>query len=464
METVFFLHKGQTKIDAPQCNFRGDDELFGEDGSYLGSMRSSKSSGSSRSRGRAYSLMGGVTAQELYSFTNVQLDLRLNTLVCIQQSTIANAGNGLFFTQNIPKDTILGYYKGRGYLDNTPEEKERNNQLNQNYIVVTNFLRDQYVIDASDLATSNALRYANDPRDIARVNIMILLPRKRLTGVEVNTVQEVGYPRAYVITTRDVFIGEEAFVDYGQDWWDGYAKEQQDALLAAIIRAPTPEPKKRSKKRSKKRQSPQALEIEEDQGLPRSIKTKGFHHIPTYAFRKTVPEGCPDGTTWENLCTQDNMYIVKEKVRETAAERQEREFRKEAPQMQCKCLVYQNGDPTECSDRPKGAGCNLPDPRDGDETRIRNSNGEPYYTYAKDLRMTFIELQRDGKPTVPACGCYKDDIHKDQMRLRKQRQRERDREDPERRKLPKYGRGGGKKGQQEQQDQYQGWGDVFGRD
>ena len=419
-------------------------------------MRSSRSTGSARSskigpRGRTYSigsvgsLRGGATNEELAKMTNAQLDQRLNTLVCTQQSTIANAGNGLFFTRNIPKNTILGYYKGRGYPDNTPAEKARNNQLNQNYIYVATYSLKgkKYVIDASNLATSNALRYANDPRDVDLVNIEFYEPGKRLTGAEITAFNQEGYPRAYIKTTRDVFIGEEAFLEYGRDWWDDYERRAVDDYLGAMMRPPTPEPKrkKQGRKRSKKRQSPQP---EEEDELPRSIKTKGYVSIPTYANRKTVPQGCP---AWEDLCTQDNMYMVKEKVRETAAEREERERLGIAPEKQCKCLVYQNGDPTACSHRPKGSGCNLPLPIDSDETRIRNSTGEPYYTYAKDLRMTFIDLEREGKPTVPACGCYKDDIHKNQMKERKRLQRERDLNNPGRERLPKYARGGGRQGQ-----------------
>lgn len=408
-----------------QCDFRDqfDDEefgresrsrspLFGSRGSYRGSLASSRSS-------EEFGLRGGVTTAELRVMSNEDLDQRLDELVCYQQSRIGGAGLGLFFTRKIAKDTIIGYYKGEGHINKTVADQKRIDKLNQNYLTQTVVNNKKYVIDASNPATSNALRYANDPRnEPEQVNIKFVVYTP-LTIAELVALQDHKYPRVYAVTTQDVDPTQEAYVAYGSDWWEDYDRKVADLYLGAAVQQ---KKKKKSKKRrrSASRESSrsqgaqsqgaqsqgaqsQGAQSEADEDAPRKIKTKGYVSIPTYAFRKNVPSGCP---AWEELCTQDNMYMVKERVRGGEGEQM------------CKCLVYQNGDATMCSHRPKGQGCNRPSHEYGDETK---SNGELYR--GKDLRMTFIDLEREGRPTIPACGCYKDTIHKEQARLRQQRKR-----------------------------------------
>ena len=326
---------------------------------------------------------------QAWKVSETELNTRLNQYVFKHPSTLHNAGDGLFFRKDIPANTVIGFYQGQTYEDNTPRQHAKIEKLDQDYLARADVRvgrKSRYiVVDASNPGTSNLMRYANDSRD-DRTNVRLFVYERQKRQL------------IYAETIKDVKMGEEAFVSYGDSYWEDYNARNtflKDSVLSSLAstRTSTRSTSSRSSSSGGSRSSQQSKV-----SIPKFVKTKGFISIPTYANRKLLlPPGCP---SWETLCTQDNQYMVRQKG-------------------QCKCVMYQNGDDTACEHRQRDAGgCNPLTPHAGDETK---KNGEPYA--GKDLRMTFIPLERDGMPTVPACGCYKDDIQKRQARERKARER-----------------------------------------
>ena len=122
---------------------------------------------------------------------------------------------------------------------------------------------------------------------------------------------------------------------------------------------------------------------------------------PLYKHRHRKPSGCeaaPD-------CPQDNMFMTN--INGT-----------------CKCLLFQYGDSSACSQRSKdkNMGCGgkfVPIP--GDEMYDPSNPGKE--VNGKELRITFIDLPL-GNKTIPACGCYKDEIDKARARERQNKRRD----------------------------------------
>lgn len=124
----------------------------------------------------------------------------LEKQLVIKDSTLPNAGKGLFTTKMIPKGTRIVEYKGR-----KTTWKEAQKQVDNGYIF---HITDKHVIDALPYKKALA-RYANDARGISRVK-----------GITNNTEYINDNDRIYIEAKRDIPAGSELFVGYGKDYWD----------------------------------------------------------------------------------------------------------------------------------------------------------------------------------------------------------------------------------------------------
>lgn len=118
----------------------------------------------------------------------------------VKNSTLPQAGKGLFTRSFIPAGTLIIEYKGRVTTWNEVKEKEADNA----YIMYVNR---NHVINALPYKKALA-RYANDARGIGKIK-----------GLRNNAVYATVKNRVYIKATRDIKAGEEILVDYGKSYW-----------------------------------------------------------------------------------------------------------------------------------------------------------------------------------------------------------------------------------------------------
>lgn len=118
----------------------------------------------------------------------------------VKNSTLPQAGKGLFTKSFIPAGTHIIEYKGRVTTWNEVKEKEADNA----YIMYVNR---NHVINALPYKKALA-RYANDARGIGKIK-----------GLRNNAVYATVKNRVYIKATRDIKAGEEILVDYGKSYW-----------------------------------------------------------------------------------------------------------------------------------------------------------------------------------------------------------------------------------------------------
>jgi len=124
-----------------------------------------------------------------------------------KESTIPNAGLGLFTRAYIPKGENIIEYKGRKTTwKEITDSKEEDNL----YIM---YVAEDNVIDARK--TKKALaRYANDASGLTKIKGL------KNNGAYVH--DDDG--RVYIEAKRNIEAGEEIFVGYGKDYWDTIRK------------------------------------------------------------------------------------------------------------------------------------------------------------------------------------------------------------------------------------------------
>lgn len=118
----------------------------------------------------------------------------------VKNSTLPQAGKGLFTKSFIPAGTHIIEYKGRVTTWNEVKEKEADNA----YIMYVNR---NHVINALPYKKALA-RYANDARGVGKIK-----------GLRNNAVYATVKNRVYIKATRDIKAGEEILVDYGKSYW-----------------------------------------------------------------------------------------------------------------------------------------------------------------------------------------------------------------------------------------------------
>lgn len=130
-------------------------------------------------------------------------------------SVIPNAGLGIFTEIDIPKDTIIGKYKGQWL---TPNQYDKlSNKIDLLYVwQIYDYLENKQrpktqkfdsskilgYIDGRFKKYSNFLRYVNHPR----------------TKLEENVYAEQQKSDIIYVSSRDIKAGEELMVNYGPDY------------------------------------------------------------------------------------------------------------------------------------------------------------------------------------------------------------------------------------------------------
>ena len=116
----------------------------------------------------------------------------------IKTSTIPNSGFGAFTNIHLPKGTVLDYYRGKKL-----NPKQYNNLVDKSYVWnIKSKDRGHFYIDAQDESKSNWLRFINDSRD-HRNNIKPYQYREKI----------------FYKTMKDIYPGQELFVNYGASYW-----------------------------------------------------------------------------------------------------------------------------------------------------------------------------------------------------------------------------------------------------
>lgn len=136
----------------------------------------------------------------------------------IKESTIPGAGSGAFAKQFIPANTDLGRYYGRT-SSSTPKDGSYAWRIDGKYIDA-NFGCDARRKELSHniiWCANNPLKYVNAPKNENEKHI-------------VNTIMETkedehGNVLPHYYTTRDIDVGEELFVDYGDEYWPDMTDE-----------------------------------------------------------------------------------------------------------------------------------------------------------------------------------------------------------------------------------------------
>ena len=134
--------------------------------------------------------------------TNLNDGIFIKGLI-VKTSTIENAGKGLFTQRDIPKGVILGYYKGDRYT----EEKYLNSDIIGVYPWYNSY--NNVYIDASNIYTSNLLRFVNDYNYNNYNNEL-----NNEFNSEYNNLFVIKKYHVYFITKRYIKAGSELLISY----------------------------------------------------------------------------------------------------------------------------------------------------------------------------------------------------------------------------------------------------------
>ena len=124
--------------------------------------------------------------------------------VTLMESTITGAGIGLFAYKNISENQIFTGYEGP-LLTKAQLEQFQKGSWNSNYVaqVVSDHVTGE-VIYIDGQARDSFGVFANDPRNDHLVNAKLIWTHKG----------------ARLIATKNIFPGEEIFIDYGIEYWE----------------------------------------------------------------------------------------------------------------------------------------------------------------------------------------------------------------------------------------------------
>jgi SET domain-containing protein len=125
----------------------------------------------------------------------------------IKQSTISNAGKGLFTKTDIPAGSLIIEYKGR--VTTWAEVKFNADNAYLYYV------NSRYVIDGKPFLKSLA-RYANDAEGLTKVR-----------GIVNNCIYEKVGAKVYIKAVKDIPAGSEILVSYGKEYWQTERKNRR---------------------------------------------------------------------------------------------------------------------------------------------------------------------------------------------------------------------------------------------
>lgn len=132
----------------------------------------------------------------------------LDDLLTVKDSTIQNAGKGLFFCppyghlqQSIEAGTTICYYTGHHH-----NYRSAQRLTDRSYLICIN---GNSLVDAGPCLTVKA-RYINDPLNDKFVNCKFVSDPK--------------HTRCFIIASRRIYAGEELFASYGDGYWAQHPK------------------------------------------------------------------------------------------------------------------------------------------------------------------------------------------------------------------------------------------------
>ena len=132
--------------------------------------------------------------------------MNIPSFISIRTSLIPDAGLGAFATQKLYKNTILGDYTG----EELDYEEDDDDLINGDYVLMVQGYNNRgkevfKVIDAKDPNKSDWPRYLNSV--------------KRGDGKKENCKFFINGNKISVKTIRDIEIGEELLVNYGDEYF-----------------------------------------------------------------------------------------------------------------------------------------------------------------------------------------------------------------------------------------------------
>jgi len=140
---------------------------------------------------------------EDFSLNNIYWN-NTNLILDVSTSNIPNSGNGIFAYQNIPKETLIGYYDGCLTKDNGSCVGDYSFSINKNYYIdARNFPR-SYIAMIND---SHGTKFNNNCE--FRMEIYDECGKKL----------KVKDRKISLWSIKDIKCGEELYADYGEDYW-----------------------------------------------------------------------------------------------------------------------------------------------------------------------------------------------------------------------------------------------------
>lgn len=118
----------------------------------------------------------------------------------VKKSKIKGAGKGVFAKIDIPKGTVLGWYRGK-YL--TEKQFEKLPDSKTDYVW---YINDNLYVDGSKIKKNNMLIYVNGAKTKAQ--------KKKINVDSHNYRKKIWYK-----TTKKIKKGDELIVDYGEEYF-----------------------------------------------------------------------------------------------------------------------------------------------------------------------------------------------------------------------------------------------------
>lgn len=155
-----------------------------------------------------------MMTNSLYNMIKRHL-LEMEKTLYLKESTIAEAGSGVFSHVDIPKGKIIAEYRGKTYSKNKILSAET---LKYSFI----FPDDTLIVPYHDTIA----KYINDTIDLRKtIQVGELMYTKNQYNVrwyqvkDPNSEDPMTNYRLFIITTKSIKKGEELFIDYGHQYW-----------------------------------------------------------------------------------------------------------------------------------------------------------------------------------------------------------------------------------------------------
>jgi hypothetical protein len=171
-----------------------------------------------------------------------------STLLNLAPSCIQGAGKGIYVSANVPKGTILGQYYGDIYpqkvkVPSQPEIQDRLFSTKERKTIVPHKeCKSQYINDCINMERvemialehlcevceeynrpdfcDNDLRIAvRETMKLKDPDVIEFIHTHDESVLDYNVDWAEKFERVYITATRDIFAGEELFIDYGEDYW-----------------------------------------------------------------------------------------------------------------------------------------------------------------------------------------------------------------------------------------------------